>query len=58
MGKKKKILMYEMYCEVCKKPAVKDEGISTENWNVIPLICSKCGGRIKIDFDKPYYKEN
>jgi len=56
VGRKKKVLMYEMYCEVCKEPAVKNDKMSSENWDVIPMTCSKCGGRIKIDFDKPYYK--
>lgn len=54
MGKKK-VLMYEMYCEDCKEPASKDESKSNANWNVINMTCSKCGGRIKVDFDKPYY---
>jgi len=55
MAKKKKKLMYEMLCEKCGESPIKDEDQSTENWDVIPMKCLKCGGRIKIDFTKPYY---
>lgn len=55
MAKKKKTLMYEMYCEDCKEPAVKDEEKSSDSWTVFQMKCTKCGGRIKIDTTKPYY---
>ena len=57
MVRKKKRLMYEMFCEVCKEPATKDDKKSSENWDVISMTCFKCGGKIKIDFNKPYYEE-
>lgn len=57
MAKKKKILMYEMKCDTCGKDPKRDDNASSESWNVIPMNC-ECGGRIKIDFTKPYYVEN
>ena len=54
MGRKKKILMYEMNCDKCGKDPMKDSDKSNENWTVIPMKCG-CGGKIIIHYDKPYY---
>ena len=56
MAKKKKKLMYPMYCDKCGKTPNTDKNKSTDNWTVFNLDC-ECGGRIKIDFDNPYYEE-
>lgn len=53
MVRKKKRLMYPAYCDTCdKEPDVEKKG----TWDVVTLDCS-CGGRVKIDFTKPYYEE-
>lgn len=57
MAKKKRALMYEMHCDKCGKDPKRDEDMSSESWNVIPMNC-ECGGRIKIDFSKPYYVDD
>jgi len=56
MARKKKTLLYEMYCEQCGKDPTKSM-IFDQTWNIIPMKC-ECGGRIKIEFDKPYYLED
>ena len=47
MAKKSK-LAFEFACENCGYVPQIDEDKSTENWNVIPTKCTKCGGKIKI----------
>ncbi|AIC95397.1 hypothetical protein BleG1_2833 [Shouchella lehensis G1] len=35
-------------CVECNRDAVRDEGKSTENWDVYVMTCTYCGGEIKL----------
>lgn len=44
--------MFPMNCDKCgKEPEKNKEG----EWEVVQLNC-ECGGRVKTNFDKPYYE--
>ena len=48
MARKKQEIIFA--CEDCGTIPEKIKDKSTENWNVIPVKCPKCGGKIKIKF--------
>lgn len=50
MAKKSKLNMI-FKCESCGELPKRIEEQSNENWNVIPVICEKCGGKIKPSFE-------
>ncbi|MGM9923874.1 MAG: hypothetical protein ACI35R_06455 [Bacillus sp. (in: firmicutes)] len=48
----KKKLMFKQYCDKCgKEPETEKVG----KWTKVELDCS-CGGRIKTDYNQPYYE--
>lgn len=51
MGRKRKEIKINFKCESCGYIPESDKEKSNENWNVISLICPKCKGKIKIDYE-------
>jgi len=41
---------FEFRCEKCNEKPEPIKEQSTEQWNVIPVICPKCGGKITMFF--------
>ena len=51
------MICMECMCDKCGKDPVLDNIKSNGNWNVMPMN-GECGGRVQIDFNKPYYVDD
>jgi Zn finger protein HypA/HybF involved in hydrogenase expression len=51
MAKKSKSL-FEFTCEDCGYIPQPNKEKSNKNWDVIDVICPKCGGKVKMEFVK------
>lgn len=44
--------LFEFACEDCGYIPQPNKEKSNENWDVVVVVCPKCGGKVKMEFIK------